>query len=91
MFPRLSYLEWMAGRADAVPYDLGSTGLVDDDVDRTTVVPPRLADLDSPPAGASLEHLLATEYEVQPEQVLVTAGATHANFLAYASALDADR
>ncbi|MGM0399462.1 MAG: pyridoxal phosphate-dependent aminotransferase [Halobacteriota archaeon] len=90
MFPRLSYLEWMGGRADAVPYDLGTTGLSDDDVDRTTVVPPRLADLESPPAGASLEHLLATEYAVQPEQVLVTAGATHANFLAYASALDGD-
>lgn len=88
MFPRLSYLEWTGKRKGTVPYDLGTIGLVDDDSDRDTVVPPRLADLDTPPVGATLEHLLAMEYDVQPEQVLVTAGATHANFLAYASALE---
>ena len=88
MFPRLEYLEWMAGRADAAPYDLGTSDLGDDVPDRNTVVPPRLADQPSPPAGATLENLLAEEYDVQPESVLVTAGATHANFIAYAAALD---
>jgi aspartate/methionine/tyrosine aminotransferase len=92
MFPRLSYLEWMGGRAGGVPYDLGTTDLGGDAVDRDAVVPPRLADLDTPPAGATLEHLVASEYGVQPDQVLITAGATHANFVAYATALaDADR
>ena len=88
MFPRLKYLEWMAGRADAAPYDLGTSDLGDDVPDRDAVEPPRLADRPSPPAGATLENLLAEEYDVQPESVLVTAGATHANFIAYATALE---
>lgn len=88
MFPRLEYLEWMAGRADAAPYDLGTSDLGEEDLNRDTVEPLRVADLPSPPAGATLEHLLAEEYDVQPESVLVTAGATHANFIAYATALD---
>lgn len=87
MFPRLSYLEWMAGRADAAPYDLATTDLaVDGDSD--AIVPPRIGALPTPPAGATLEHLLATEYGVQPQQILVTAGATHANFVAAATALE---
>jgi aspartate/methionine/tyrosine aminotransferase len=88
MFPRLEYLEWMAGRADAAPYDLGTSDLGDDDPDRDVLEPPRLADRPSPPAGASLANLLAEEYDVQPESILVTAGATHANFIAYAAAME---
>ncbi|MFB6122453.1 MAG: pyridoxal phosphate-dependent aminotransferase [Haloferacaceae archaeon] len=89
MFPRLSYLEWMAGRPEAVPYDLGTSGLQGDRPDGDVVVPEPLEDLPDAPAGATLENLVATEYDVHPEQVLLTAGATHANFIAFAAALDA--
>lgn len=86
MFPRLSYLEWMGARADRAPFDLATTDLGGGAADG--VVPDVLADLEPAPAGASLETLLATEYGVDPEQVLVTAGASHANVIATATALE---
>ncbi|MFB6071183.1 MAG: pyridoxal phosphate-dependent aminotransferase [Halanaeroarchaeum sp.] len=87
MFPDLSYLEWMSGRPGAVPYDLGTSGLRGDRDDDPALVPEPLVDLPDAPAGATLENVLAQEYEVHPGQVLVTAGATHANFVAVATAL----
>jgi len=90
MIPRLPYLEWMAERAPRAPHDLGRTALHDGDLSGDAVIPGRLEDRPTPPAGATLEHLVATEYEVQPEQLLITAGATHANVLAFAAAMDRD-
>ncbi|MFB6134961.1 MAG: pyridoxal phosphate-dependent aminotransferase [Halanaeroarchaeum sp.] len=87
MFPRLDYLEWMSRRAGRVPYDLGATDLGSDS-ETAEIVPQALRDREDPPAGASLENLLAAEYDVQPESVLITAGASHANFLAVATALE---
>lgn len=87
MFPRLSYLEWMDRRASVAPYDLGSSGLVGDEPDDFVLEPATLADLADPPAGATVENLVAQHYGVNPDQVLVTAGATHANVIAYATAL----
>ncbi|MFB6081549.1 MAG: pyridoxal phosphate-dependent aminotransferase [Halanaeroarchaeum sp.] len=88
MFPRLSYLEWMSRRADAALFDLGTTGLVGDRGDERAIVPEPLAELPDAPAGATLENLLAQIYGVDPDRVLVTAGATHATFLAVAASLD---
>lgn len=51
------------------------------------VVPEPLEGLDDPPTGATLEMQIAAEYGVQPQQVLVTAGATQANLVATATAL----
>jgi len=88
MFPRLSYLEWMAGRADVAPFDLGTSGLQGDRSDEFVLEPEPLVGRSDPPVGATLEHLLAQEYDVDPEQVLVTAGATHANVIAFATVTD---
>ena len=90
MFPPLSYLEWIVGRPGRATHDLGSSDLRPVDPG-DGVIPAALHDLPDP--EASLEELLADEYGVGPENVLVTAGATHANFLVAAAALgrcDAD-
>lgn len=86
MFPRLSHLEWIAGRPDAAIHDLGSSDLrpVESDGD---VVPTALRDLPDASDDATLETLLAAEYGAAPKNVLVTAGTTHANFLAIATAI----
>ncbi|WP_435095836.1 pyridoxal phosphate-dependent aminotransferase [Halarchaeum sp. P4] len=90
MFPHIEYLEWMQGRPDVAMYDLGSTDLRGVTEDRPSTTPPALEGRDDPPVGATLEMQIAGEYGVDPECVLVTAGASHANFLATATALDAD-
>jgi aspartate/methionine/tyrosine aminotransferase len=86
MFPPLPYLEWISGRVDAAEYDLGSSDLRTDP-DESAIVPDRLAGLPDPPDDVTLRSQLADEYEVDPANVLVTAGATHANFLAESAAL----
>jgi aspartate/methionine/tyrosine aminotransferase len=88
VLPDIEYLSWFEGRPEAAMYDLGSSDLRGDRGFDPVAVPPRVADLSDPPAGVSVETVLATEYGVHPEQVVVTAGATHANFLAVAAALD---
>ncbi|GAA0307960.1 pyridoxal phosphate-dependent aminotransferase [Halarchaeum salinum] len=92
MFPHIDYLEWLQGRPGVAMYDLGSTGLrgVTETQERPTTVPPLLEGRSDPPIGATLEMQIAGQYGVDPECVLVTAGASHANFLATAAALDAD-
>jgi aspartate/methionine/tyrosine aminotransferase len=87
MFPRLDYLEWISGRPEVALYDLGSSAMRGDRDHEPEAVPEPLAGLDDPPTGATLEMQIAGEYGVEPEQVLVTAGATLANFLAAATAL----
>lgn len=86
MFPPLPYLEWISGRVDAAEYDLGSSDLRTDP-NESAIVPDRLAGLPDPPDDVTLRSQLADEYDVDPTNVLVTAGATHANFLAESAAL----
>lgn len=91
MFEHIEFLEWMQGRPEVAMYDLGSSDLRGSaDADRPTTSPPALEGRDDPPVGATLEMQVAAEYGVDPQQVLVTAGASHANFLAAGVALDAD-
>ncbi len=87
MFPRLDYLEWISGRPDVALYDLASSDLRGDRDREPVLVPPPLADLDDPPVGATVELQLAQEYGVDPEQVLVTPGATTANLIAAAASV----
>jgi aspartate/methionine/tyrosine aminotransferase len=51
------------------------------------VAPAVLAEREDPPAAVSLQEQLADVYGVSPDQVLVTAGASHANFVTFATAL----
>jgi aspartate/methionine/tyrosine aminotransferase len=87
MFPRLDYLEWISGRPEVALYDLGSSAMRGERDHEPEAVPEPLEGLDDPPTGATLETQIAGEYGVEPEQVLVTAGATLANVVAAATAL----
>ncbi|MCT9096821.1 pyridoxal phosphate-dependent aminotransferase [Haloarchaeobius sp. HME9146] len=87
MFPTIEYLEWIAGRPDAATHDLGSSDLRGSFQHQRGPVPGRLAGLEDPPPDRGLETQLADLYEVDEANVLVTAGATTANFVAIATAL----
>ncbi|MFC7226829.1 pyridoxal phosphate-dependent aminotransferase [Salinirubellus salinus] len=97
MFPRIDYVDWVLPRIDATEHDLGSSDLhPEGPTDSDHVVPPRLVDRETP--DRTLRSLVADEYDVPSEQVLVTAGTSSANLLAAATALrrrggdhDADR
>ncbi|GGL57304.1 pyridoxal phosphate-dependent aminotransferase [Halocalculus aciditolerans] len=90
MFPDLDYLDWIQGRPEVAMYDLGTSDLRGEHDQETRVVPPALDGLADPPAGATLEMQLAGAYGVEPDQVLVTPGASTANFIAFAAAHEAD-
>jgi aspartate/methionine/tyrosine aminotransferase len=86
MFEPMPYLEWIHGRPPEATYDLGSSDL------RTyragsEVVPAPLAELEQPEDPPELATSIAAEYGVDESQVVVAAGATHANFLAVSTAL----
>ncbi|RYJ13949.1 pyridoxal phosphate-dependent aminotransferase [Halogeometricum borinquense] len=85
MFPPLPYLEWISGRVEAAEYDLGSSDLRSAPHE-SDIVPERLTGLPDPD-DETLCAQLADVYDVSPENVLVTAGATHANLLAESAAL----
>ncbi len=87
MFPDMDYLDWITGRPEAATHDLGSSDLRRAVPEPDGIVPPKLADLPSPPDDLDLETIIADAYGVETENVLVTAGATHANFIAMAAAL----
>lgn len=85
VFPPIEYLSWIEGRPDDVAHDLASSDL------RPATradgpIPDALADRPDPPGAPALDALVADQYGVSPEQVLVTAGATNANALAFAVA-----
>ncbi|WP_416839875.1 pyridoxal phosphate-dependent aminotransferase [Haloferax sp. DFSO52] len=88
-FPPIPYLEWIVGRTDDATYDLATSDLcVSGDGDE--IVPPVLDGLPAPEDETeTLEQHLAARYDVPESCVLVTAGASSANFLA-ASALLGD-
>jgi len=86
MFEPMPYLSWINGRPKAAAYDLGSSDLrAHQPVE--SVVPTPLSGLSDPEDSPSLEASIAAEHGVPETEVLVTAGATHANFLAAATAL----
>lgn len=87
MFPRLDYIEWIEGRPDVALYDLASSDLRGERDSEPQAVPSPLEGLDDPPVGATVELQLAQEYGVDPEQVLVTPGATTANLIAAAASV----
>ncbi|NHN40418.1 pyridoxal phosphate-dependent aminotransferase [Halorubellus sp. JP-L1] len=87
MFEQLSYLSWIEGRPDAVAHDLASSDLRPQ-TPSPGPVPDRLAAVPDPPADTDLDALVADAYDVAPENVLVTAGATNANALAFAVAAE---
>jgi len=85
VFPRLAYLRWMHDRQAAAAVDLGSSDQrLGDALDRLEPLP-------DPPDGHDLRARLAAELDVAPAQVLVTAGASHANVIAAATALTGSR
>lgn len=86
MFEPMPYLEWIHGRPSEATYDLGSSDLR---TYRTAgeVVPEPLAGLERPGPEPSLRTQIAAEYDVLESQVVVTGGATHANFVAVTTAL----
>lgn len=86
MFSPMPYLEWIDGRPETATYDLGSSDLRRHPPD-SGVVPERLVDLPDPSDEMTLRRQLAETYGVEETKVLVTAGATHANFVAAATAL----
>ncbi len=81
MFPRLEYIHWIDGRPAAADHDLGTTN---QQLGRPL---DRLGDQPDPATGGTLQGQLAAEFRVEREQLLVTAGTTHANFIAFATAL----
>lgn len=87
MFPDIDYLAWIAGRPEAATHDLGSSDLRP--VTGGSVVPAAIEGLDAP-EGTSLEALLADRYDVDTDQVLVTAGGSAANLVAAATTLDGE-
>ncbi|WP_224335736.1 pyridoxal phosphate-dependent aminotransferase [Haloprofundus halobius] len=88
MLPRIPYIEWITGRPAAADHDLGSSDLRRAPPS-SNVVPPVLSDRGDPPEDVTLRSQIAAIYGVPPESVLVTAGATHANLVAAATALAA--
>jgi aspartate/methionine/tyrosine aminotransferase len=87
VIPRIDHLAWLQGRTDAVSHDLATSDLAAAAGD-WAVVPESLADREDPPGDPALVDQLAAVYGVDPESVLVTAGATHANLLAFAAAME---
>ncbi len=88
--PVIEYIEWITGRPAAVDYDLGSSDLRGTgDHDESRVVPPALDGLETPADAATVAECVAAAYDVTTSEVLVTAGASLANAVAAATALDA--
>jgi aspartate/methionine/tyrosine aminotransferase len=89
MLPRVEYIEWIEGRPARATHDLATSDLRVGRADAGQVVPSVLEGLDDPPASVSIDEQVADAYGVDPGQVVVTGGATHAYVLAVAAALDA--
>jgi aspartate/methionine/tyrosine aminotransferase len=87
VFPSIEYLEWMWGRPDAATHDLGSSDL-HGGRDGSGPIPQRLRERTDPPDDRRLEDQLAEIYGVDPESVLVAPGASTANALGAAAALE---
>jgi aspartate/methionine/tyrosine aminotransferase len=88
VFPELDARSWLTGRPEAALYDLSPAALADEAATEPAERPAALDGADEPPAGVSVETLLATEYGVHPEQVVLTAGADAARFVAFGAAFE---
>jgi len=88
VFPERDAATWLTGRPEAALYDLSPAALLDGADPEPAARPDPVTDLPEAPAGVSVETLLATEYGVHPEQVVLTAGADAARFVAFAAALE---
>jgi aspartate/methionine/tyrosine aminotransferase len=87
VFPRIEYVDWILPRIERAGHDLASSDLhAEGPTDPECVVPARLADRETP--DRTLRSLVAEEYGVARDQVLVTAGTSSANLLGAATALD---
>nr|WP_264475254.1 pyridoxal phosphate-dependent aminotransferase [Halorubellus salinus] len=78
-------MEWIDGRPEAVTHDLASSDLRPA-THADGPIPDRLAGRSDPPGQPRVDALVADQYDVAPENVLVTAGASSANALAFAVA-----
>jgi aspartate/methionine/tyrosine aminotransferase len=88
VFPRIEYLAWIDGRPAATTHDLGSSGLRPRGTGvRTAVVPDRLAEFETP-SGVDLRASVAEVYGVDPARVVLAPGATAADLLVAATAID---
>jgi aspartate/methionine/tyrosine aminotransferase len=77
MFETIPYLEWIDGRIESARYDLASSNLC---TSHNGIVSE--SDIYS---AADVSELIADEYGVRPENVLLTAGTGHANFVVAAT------
>jgi aspartate/methionine/tyrosine aminotransferase len=87
-FPPFDLLDWFIQWLPSARYDIGASGMMAsrlDDLD-VTFEPADVAE-PFPGGGPDLRELLAERYGVSRREVLVTAGASEANFLAYAALL----
>ena len=86
MISELEYIDWITGRPEQAAHDLGSSDLRWEG--GGPLDPAVLGGFPAPPAGRTFRELVADVYDVTPEQVLATAGGTHANVLTFLAALD---
>jgi len=92
MFRRMDYLGWMGEHHQDVESDLGSSVLQGTEFEFDRPYPSALSGLDDPPEETALSDLVAAEYPgIGPENVLVTSGASHGNFLVAMAALSEAR
>ena len=91
----IEYLQWHVAHATDRRFDLATSdqhAIAGEPADDDDVVPSILSGVSAPPGDVSIESQLAELYGVDRDQVLLTAGASHANFLAFAAARsDGDR
>jgi aspartate/methionine/tyrosine aminotransferase len=81
-FPRIEYVEWLEDRIDDTTHDLATSDLHGRHDGHPSLESDGSAD------ATTVRQQIATRYGVDTEQVLVTAGATAATFLAVATLLD---
>lgn len=86
MVSQVEYLNWITGRPEQADHDLGTSNLRWGDSDPLN--PAVLRDAPDPIPAWSFQEYVASAYNVAPERVLVTAGASHANLLTFAAVLD---
>lgn len=87
IFPRVEYIEWIAGRPVRATHDLATTGLHGR---HDAPIGPNGIQPTGSVTEQRVEGLLAEEYGVDPECVVVTGGATEAYLLAVATCCDRD-
>ncbi len=89
MFPEFSLHDWLQDIKANTQYDLTNSGLARYDYHNYPgVIPPLLRDLPEPTQETTVEAELATEYDIDKTNIVVTCRCQHANFIAVATARD---